>query len=85
MVQAIINLTEEENKFLNVFKAQRGIKSKNLAIKEMIKEMIEQEQEDLEFAQRTEKAYQAHGRGEFTKMRAKEFVKHLESMIKDED
>lgn len=85
MVQAIINLSEEEDKFLNIYKAQRGIKNKNQAIKEMIQERIEQEKEDLEFARRTEEAYQAYERGEFTSMKAEEFVKHLESMIKDDD
>ena len=60
MVQAIINLSEEEDKFINIYKAQRGIKSKNQAIKEMIQERIEQEKEDLEFAKRTEIILEKH-------------------------
>lgn len=32
MVQAVINLGDKEDKFLNVFKAKKGIKSKNEAL-----------------------------------------------------
>lgn len=60
MVQAIINLTEEENTYLNIFKAQRNIRSKNDAIKALIKERLEQDREDLEFAKRSEELLEHH-------------------------
>ena len=78
MVQAIINLSEEEDKFLNIYKAQRGIKSKNQAIKEMIQE-FEKHLDDIEFARRTEEAYQAYERGEFTRMNYDDFIKEIKN------
>lgn len=34
-------------------------------------------QEDLEFARRTEEAWQRHDRGEFTRMSSEEFLKEM--------
>ena len=38
MVQAIINLGERENRFLNIFKAKKGIKSKTAALNIILQE-----------------------------------------------
>lgn len=59
MVQTIIDLTEDETTFLNVFKAKRGISSKNKALKQMIKE-YQQHLDDLEFARRSEEILEKH-------------------------
>ena len=78
MVQTIIDLSEDETTFLNVFKAKRGISSKNKALKQMIKE-YQQHLDDLEFAKRTEEAYQAYERGEFTRMDYDDFMKEIKN------
>jgi hypothetical protein len=39
--------------------------------------MDEKFQEDLEFAKRTEEAFQRHDRGEFIRMNGKEFLKEI--------
>lgn len=80
MVQAIINLTDEENTYLNIFKAQRKIKSKNDAIKEMIRERIDKDREDLEFVRETEKILENHLKNENrSSISRKEFLEELET------
>ena len=46
MVQTIVNLDNDENMFLNIFKAKRGIRSKSSAIKEIIREYQKEHSEN---------------------------------------
>lgn len=59
MAQIIVNLGEQEDKFLNIFKAKKGIKSKNEAINIALKnyeQMLKKEDEDLIFENRVKEA-----------------------------
>jgi len=38
MVQSIINFSEKEDRFINIYKAKNGIKSKNEALKKIVQE-----------------------------------------------
>ncbi len=48
-----------------------------IALKEQMKKMEESLKEDLEFAIRTELAWQRHDRGEFTRLDGEEFLKEM--------
>jgi bifunctional DNA-binding transcriptional regulator/antitoxin component of YhaV-PrlF toxin-antitoxin module len=53
------------------------IQSEGSLILKKATKMDEKFQEDLEFARRTEEAYQRHDRGEFTQMSGEEFLKEI--------
>ena len=42
-----------------------------------LKDMREDIKEDLEFSRKTQKSYKRYGKGEFTKMKADNFIKML--------
>ncbi|MBI5149016.1 AbrB/MazE/SpoVT family DNA-binding domain-containing protein [Candidatus Pacearchaeota archaeon] len=53
------------------------IKSDNRIILKKMKNFEKNLEEDLEFARRTEEAWKRYGKGEFTSMKAKDFLKEL--------
>ena len=59
MVQTIVDLGNREERFLNVYKAQKGIKSKNAALNEILRDyedIIKKQQEDIIFENRVKEA-----------------------------
>ena len=59
------------------------IKSNGQLIMKKATELDKKLEEDLEFARRTEEAYKAYERGEFTSMPADKFLKELEKWAKE--
>jgi len=59
---------------LNIEKMGREI----IALRKELEEMKESIREDVEFAVRTELAWQSHDRGEFTSYSKENFLKRLE-------
>ena len=53
------------------------IRDENRIILKKAKNLTEQMKEDLEFAKRTEEAWQSYERGEFTKMDFDSFIKEM--------
>jgi len=53
------------------------IRDENRIILKKVAKLTEEMKEDLEFAKRTEEAYQMHERGEFFKMEAEDFIKEM--------
>ncbi len=82
MVQTIIDLNEKEDRFLNIFKAQRGIKSKNEAFKTILKEYeqtLEKELEDKIFSKKVKEAYEEYEKNPNNKKFTKEeFLKEMD-------
>lgn len=54
------------------------MKNKNQIILKKVSDFAENIEEDLEFARRTEEAWKAYDRGEFTSYSEEEFLKRLE-------
>ena len=53
------------------------IRDENRIILKKAEKLTEEMKEDLDFAKRTEEAYQMHERGECTKMGAEDFIKEM--------
>lgn len=81
MVQTIVNLGEEENIFLNIFKAENKIKSKNEALNKIIlnyKKIINEKKEDEIFERKVKESLEEYKKSphkkKFTK---KEFLEEI--------
>ena len=76
MVQALVNLSEEANRTINVVKAKYGLKDKSEAINRMAKqyeqELLEPEFKP-EFVERVLKAEKGH----FTRVKPEDLEKHF--------
>ena len=63
MAQTLITLGEQEERFLNIYKAEKGIKNKNNAINQILKEyekILQKDKEDRIFEKKVQETLKQH-------------------------
>ena len=83
MSQTIINLDKNQEKFLNTYKAEKGLKNKNSAINQILKEyqiILEKDKEDKIFEKKVKEILKEYDKSSNKKKFTKEeFLEELKT------